>query len=162
MTTETEHKPWYLIGWAYGPDYVHDHPYERGGRDDPATWLRHTFTLTAESGEEQTVYCEHDPFGTPPCHALLPNDDDTILIDGIPATPTHIDGIYDTGGRGMGQYAVSFTLYVDAADAEEASDRAMLLRNWFANLDYFRAQPESLSEMSEPDFYWHLHDHDGC
>jgi hypothetical protein len=81
---------------------------------------------------------------------LEPTRDDPVA--------TEIEGIADCGpsfkeGR---DYAVTFTLYLDAKDPEQASDRAMQMRSWFVHRD------SGWYSRPDPDFEWHLHDHDGC
>jgi hypothetical protein len=70
---------------------------------------------------------------------------------------TEINGI-KYQGEGMyegNDYAVSFTLYLDAANPEEASMRAMQFRDRVAN-------GGNENPAWKLPFDWHLHDHDGC
>jgi hypothetical protein len=87
-----------------------------------------------------------------------------VIVDGFPCRPTVIDGIFEAPEGAMGQYAVTFTLYVDADDLMEADERASQLRDWFVNRDLYRADAEAFGRTPwEPEgFYFHLHDHDGC
>jgi hypothetical protein len=86
--------------------------------------------------------------------AVTTTTTDTVVIDGTPVTPTHIDGIYHWTDHeyDIDKYVVTFTLYVDADTPEQASSRAMGVRECLANGNLDRVDH----------FYWHLHDHDGC
>jgi hypothetical protein len=84
------------------------------------------------------------------------------------AEPTEIDGIVRIHRKGdlwpwgepmeTDTYVVSFTATIDADSAEQASERAMHLREWLVNRDWIR---EKVPDFA-PTFDWHLHDHDGC
>jgi hypothetical protein len=70
--------------------------------------------------------------------------------------PTDINGIERVceGLEAANHYAVKLTLYVDAANVEEVSQRAMLFRN--------RVGDGYAGKVYDLPFYWELHDHDGC
>lgn len=53
-----------------------------------------------------------------------------------------------------GHYAVCWTMFIEAGGSDEAESRSMQLRSWLINRERW--------PTPEPDYGWHLHDHDGC
>jgi hypothetical protein len=79
------------------------------------------------------------------------------------AEATEIEGIVRVQRKGeqdaigepyeTDKYAVHLEAVIEADSAEEAADRAMHLRDWFAG---------GPDRVRGPDFYWHLHGQHGC
>lgn len=84
------------------------------------------------------------------------------------AEGTEIEGVVRVQRKGetgvMGEphtsdlYVVGFTATIQADSAKQAGERAMHLRAWLVDQPWLRENNPDY----EPDFEWHLHDHDGC
>jgi hypothetical protein len=97
--------------------------------------------------------------------------------DGNTYTPTDIEGIYKGAGAYGDDYAVSFMLYLNAANPDEAVERAKHVRAWLLHRDHglrpdqgswswrdaYRIQREYFPwylvderYLTEPEFEWYL------
>jgi hypothetical protein len=143
------------------PEPLSDRDVEIDASELRRHFARHTFT-TADGAVRE---CVHDPYHIPDCHHLLPDTDPgTFVFMDVPHRPTAIPGVFEcaishSGGEFF-DYAVSFTLWLDADSPQQAAKRASLLRYWLVNRD----DPGERPTAWKPDgtFDWHLHDHDGC